>query len=85
MLAFFRTAMALRLPPNADGAKGPVMLVAGLEERGFLQDKSTKVIHAFADFPSAGNRRDAWWLPGRDYAARWNDYALNAKGPKIGN
>ena len=80
MLAFFKTAMAARLPSNADPAKGPVKLVAGLEGRGWMQDATTKAVQACAADPAAANRRDGWWLPGRDYAVLWNDYALNAKG-----
>jgi hypothetical protein len=83
MLSFFRTAMAMRLPPNADAAKGPVKLIDGLEERGLLQDGATRSIHDYADYPSGGNRRDGWWLPAREYAILWNNYALNAKGTMV--
>ena len=38
------------------------------------------MIHAFADFPASGSLHEGWWLPSRDYAALWNNYALNAKG-----
>jgi len=83
MLAFFKNAMAMRLPPNADPAKGPVKLIGRLEEKGMLQDGATKSVHAYADFPGGENRRDAWWLPSREYALLWNGYALNAKGTVV--
>jgi hypothetical protein len=83
MLSFFKTAMAMRLAPNTDAKKGPVKLTVGLEERGLLQDGATRSIHSDADYPSGGNRREGWWLPSRDYAVLWNNYALNAKGTVV--
>ena len=83
MLAFFKTAMAMRLPLNADPVKGPVKLIDGLEPKGLLQDAATKSLHTYAGYPAGGNRRDAWWLPSRDYALLWNGYALNAKGTMV--
>ena len=80
MLAFFKTALALRLPPQADPAKGPVKLNGGLEERGLVQDAASKVVQAYADAPAGASRRAGWWLPTREYAVLWNGYALNAKG-----
>ena len=83
MLAFFKTAMAMRLPPNADAAKGPQKLVSGLEPSGLIQDGETKAVLTYAGYPPGKNRRDGWWLPTREYAAMWNDYALNAKGSLV--
>jgi hypothetical protein len=83
MLAFFKNAMAMRLPPNADPAKGPVKLIDGLEAKGLVQDGATKAVHTYADYPAGANRRDAWWLPSQEYALLWNGYALNAKGSMV--
>lgn len=80
MLAFFKTAIALRLPPTANAAKGPVKLNTISEQSGFIQDEATKTIHPYASFPATGKRSEGWWLPTRDYATLWNNYALNAKG-----
>lgn len=83
MLAFFRNAIAMRLPSNADPAKGPVKLIGGLEARGLLQDGATKLVHSATDYPAGGNRQAAWWLPSQEYAVLWNGYALNAKGTVV--
>ncbi len=83
MLAFFKTAMAMRLPPNADAAKAPVKLVGGLEPGGLLQDGESKAVLTYAGYPKEKNPRDGWWLPTREYAGLWNGYALNAKGTLV--
>lgn len=80
MLKFFETAMELRLPANADPAKGPVRLIGGLEKNGWAQDASSKTVHSCSHDPAGRNPRQGWWLPTRDYAVEWNQYALNAKG-----
>lgn len=80
MLAFFKIALEQRIPAKANPARGPVKLNTILEKSGFVQDPATKMIHAFADFPASGSLHEGWWLPSRDYAALWNNYALNAKG-----
>jgi len=80
MLSFFKTAIALRLPPDAAPAKGPVKLNTIAESSGFIQDEATKTIHPYTSFPASGKRSEGWWLPSRDYATLWNNYALNAKG-----
>ncbi len=80
MLAFFKTAMAMRLPPNANAAKGPVRLVSDLEKKGMYYYESSKTMYDISNYPKANTPREAWWLPTREYASMWNDYALNAKG-----
>gem|GEM_PF-1610885 len=84
MLAFFKTAMSMRIPPGADPAKGPVKLIGGLEGRGLIQNAATKAVQSYADYPAGANRRDGWWLPTRKYAVLWNGYALNARGTVVG-
>ena len=84
MLAFYKTAMAMRLPPKADPAQGPVKLSTGLEESGLVQDGETKSVQRYVDYPAGKNRRAGWWLPTSEYAVLWNGYALNAKGTVVG-
>jgi hypothetical protein len=80
MLAFFESAIAMRIPPNANPAKGPVKLVSGLEKIGWIQDESSQTVHAADRYPAGKDPRRGWWLPAREYAELWNAYALNAKG-----
>ncbi|MEI6676015.1 MAG: hypothetical protein WCO57_12650 [Verrucomicrobiota bacterium] len=80
MLSFFKTAIALRLPPNAALANGPVKLITIPEQSGFIQDEATKTIYPYASFPASGKRNEGWWLPTHAHATLWNNYALNAKG-----
>jgi hypothetical protein len=80
MLAFFETALVLRVPPDADPAKGPVKLMGGREKAGWVQDPLSKAVYPYASYPAGKDPRQGWWLPARDYAAMWNGYALNAKG-----
>jgi len=80
MLAFFESAIAMRIPRNANPAKGPVKLVSGLEKIGWVQDKSSQAVYAADRYPAGKDPRQGWWLPTREYAEVWNAYALNAKG-----
>jgi lysophospholipase L1-like esterase len=80
MLAFFESAIALRIPRSANPAKGPVKLVSGLEKIGWIQDASSKTVYAPGRYPAGKDPRQGWWLPTREYAEAWNAYALNAKG-----
>lgn len=80
MLSFFETAMAQRLPAGADPAEGAVKLAGGLEKSGWVHDWQAKTAHPVAAYPAGRDPRQGWWLPTRDYAVLWNDYALNARG-----
>ena len=80
MLAFFESALAMRIPPDASPAKGPVKLVCGLEKTGWVQDEATKTVYAANRYPAGKDPRRGWWLPTREYAQLWNAYAGNAKG-----
>lgn len=79
MLGFFRAAMAMRLPAGELGA-GPVKLVGGLEEAGWVQDGETKVVRGYGAGGAEKKRMEGWWMPTREYAVLWNGYALNGKG-----
>lgn len=83
MLKFFEAAMAMRLPPGANPAKGPVKLVGGFEKKGWVQEPSSKSVYACAAYPKGLDPRQGWWLPTREYAELWNGYALNAKGTVV--
>ena len=82
MMAFFETAMAMRLPQSSKLATGPVKLIAGLERKSAIQDLESKKVYTYLDYPE-NEQREGWWLPSWKYAATWNDYALNAKGEII--
>ncbi|MDA1044148.1 MAG: hypothetical protein O3C57_02880 [Verrucomicrobia bacterium] len=80
MLKFFTDAMDMRVPANADAAKGPVKLIGGFEKKGMIQDWKSKFVFAYADGALGSDRREGWWLPTREYAVMWKDYARNEKG-----
>ena len=57
MLAFFESAIAMRIPPNANPAKGPVKLVGGLEKTGWIQDELSKTVYAPDHYPAGKDPR----------------------------
>ena len=68
MLAFFESAIAMRIPKDADPAKGPVRLIGGLEKVGWIQDE-TKTVHAADSYPVGKDPLQGWWLPTRETSA----------------
>ena len=83
MLGFFRAAMAMRLPAGELGA-GPVKLVGGLEEAGWVQDGETTVVRGYAAGGAEKKRMEGWWMPTREYAVLWHGSALNGNGTVAG-
>ena len=83
MLAFFESAIAMRIPPSVNQAKEPVKLVSGLEKIGWIQDESSKTVHPLEHYTAGKDPRRGWWLPTREYAELWNAYARNAKGTVV--
>ena len=83
MLAFFQSAIAIRIPPGANPAKEPVKLIGGLEKIGWIQEESSKTVYPWDRYPAGKDPRRGWWLPTREYAELWNGYARNAKGTVI--
>ncbi|MDP2989013.1 MAG: hypothetical protein Q8O57_00405, partial [Kiritimatiellota bacterium] len=80
VLAFIKTLFALRVPQDADLAKGPVKLKAIKEADGWLgQNWNAQTggyqklpIAAYADF--SGDKAQASWLPTADYARQWQEF-----------